>query len=167
MGKLKRLSLLIILFGSSALCFAKQLSFQIVQHDDSAKEVTEQSLIIEDEVLNTFFDYGFIVTNSNAAISASKTQDEKLFKTGVGDAFNGFSDYFIQINLFFVKDDKSISDAADLKQVKFSITAVKTGETLVVQSFDNIKGTNQKDDLKKISADLVLAINKALKSKKA
>ena len=37
-------------------------------------------MTIEDSVLNNFFEYGFIVTNSDAAISESSAQDERLYK---------------------------------------------------------------------------------------
>lgn len=167
MGNFKRFCFVILLFVCSTLCFAKQISFQIVQHDDAAEEVTESSLTIEDEILNTFFDYGFIVTNSEAKISSVNGVDEKLYKIGVGDAFNGYSDYFIQINLFYNKNEDSISIGSDLTKVNFLVASVQTGEIFADKTFNNIKLGNQKDDLKKVSSDLVLEINKVLKSKKA
>lgn len=167
MGKMKRLCLIAVLLLCSAACFAKQISFQIVQHDDTAKAVTEQSLTIEDEVLNSFFDYGFIVTNSDAKVSSSEKMDEKLYKNGVGEAFNGYSDYFIQINLFYERTAETVTAAADLKKVSFVVAAVQTGEKVASKSFDNIKLEHKKDDLKKVSASLVTEINKSLKSNKA
>ena len=101
MGKLKKLCILSLLLISGSLCFANQISFQIVQHDDSLDSVSEDSMTIEDSVLNNFFEYGFIVTNSDAAISESAAQDERLYKIGQGEAFNGFSDYFVQIKLYY------------------------------------------------------------------
>ena len=78
-------------------------------------------MIIEDSVLNNFFEYGYIVTNSDAAISESKAQDEKLYKIGQGDAFNGFSDYFIQIRLYYERTEETLSAASDLYEIDFSI----------------------------------------------
>ena len=60
MGKLKRLSIIAVLLFCGSLCFANQISFQIVQHDESLDSVSEDSMVIEDSVLNNFFDYGFI-----------------------------------------------------------------------------------------------------------
>lgn len=151
----------------SSLCFAKQVSFQIVQHDSSTDDVTEASLVIEDEILNTFFDYGYIVTNSAATVSASESQDEKLFKTGKNDAFTGYSDFFVQINLYYGRTEQTKTEQSDLQKVCFSVTSVKTGETFEKQSMENIKLNHTKDDLPRISADLVAAINKVLKSRKA
>lgn len=167
MGKTKKLCFVILLAFCSSLCFAKQISFQIVQHDEAATEVTESSLIIEDEILNTFFDYGFIVTNSQAKVSTENEIDEKLYKIGVGDAFNGYSDFFIQINLFYEKIKESENNVIGLTKVNFSVTSVQTGEVFANQTYKNTKHENRKDDLKKVSSDLVSEINKILKSYKA
>ena len=164
MWKLKRLMVTIAAGLISLNCYAKQISFQVVQHDSSAESVTEQSLTIEDEVLNKFFEYGFIVTNSSAEIAKSDNADEKLFKSGIGEAFNGYSDYFVQINLFYTRNENTTSKNADLKKIDFSIANAKTGVTFVENTLENIKLNNKKDDLKKISLNLADEINKALKA---
>ena len=168
MGNLKRLLILTVLLLCGTLCFANQISFQIVQHDDSQDSVSEDSLTIEDSVLNNFFEYGFIVTNSDAAISESKAQDEKLYKIGQGDAFNGFSDYFIQIRLYYERTNETLSTNSDLYEIDFSITSVKTGKKIADRSMKNIKiDRTKKNNLVKISSDLVNEISKALRAYKA
>ena len=149
----------------STFCFARQLCFQIVQHDNAAKELTEQSLTIEDEVLNSFFDCGYIVTNSNATVSNSQNQDETLFKTGIKDAFNGFSDIFIQINLFFEQNDENTANNSELKNIKVIVANAATGIKIAENTLQNIKLEHKKDDLQKISSNLVFQINKILKNK--
>ncbi len=166
MGK-KLFGLVATLLVCSATCFAKQISFQIVQHDESITNVSEQSYIIEDEILNSFFEYGFIVTNSQAQISTSKGSDEKLYNKGVGEAYDGFSDYFIQIDLFFERTELTTTPDSDLKKVAFSVTEAKTGKKIANKSVDNIKLEHKKDDLRKVSVNLVSEINKTLKSNKA
>ena len=168
MGKLKRLSILAVLLFCGSLCFANQISFQIVQHDDSLDKVSEDSLTIEDSVLNNFFEYGFIVTNSDAAISDSAAQDERLYKIGQGDAFNGYSDYFIQIKLYYNRSEETENAAADLCEIDFSITSVKTGKKIADKSMKNIKiDRSKKNNLAKVSSDLVNAISKELRAYKA
>jgi len=168
MGKLKRLSILAILFLATSLCFANQISFQIVQHDESADSVSEDSMIIEDSVLNNFFEYGFIVTNSDAAISDSTAQDEKLYKIGQGDAFNGFSDYFVQIKLYYERTDETVNNSSDLYEIDFIITSVKDGKKIAAKSLKDIKiDRTKKNNLAKVSSDLVLEISKALRAYKA
>ena len=168
MEKLKRISILAILLISGSLCFANQISFQIVQHDASLDRVSEDSMTIEDSVLNNFFEYGFIVTNSDAAISESAAQDENLYKIGQGDAFNGFSDYFIQIKLYYERTDETVNSSSDLYKIDFSITSVKTGKKIAAKTMKDIKiDRTKKNNLAKISSDLVSEISKALKAYKA
>lgn len=165
MGTIKKLSLFCFISLLSTLCFARQLCFQIVQHDSAAKELTEQSLTIEDEVLNSFFDYGFIVTNSNATISNSQNQDETLFETGLKDAFNGYSDIFIQIQLFFEQNDENTTTNSELKSINFIVANASTGVKIAENKLQNIKLEHKKNDLQKISSNLVFQINKILKNK--
>ena len=165
MGTIKKLSLFCFISLLSTFCFARQLCFQIVQHDSAAKELTEQSLTIEDEVLNSFFDYGFIVTNSNATISNSQNQDETLFETGLKDAFNGYSDIFIQIQLFFEQNDENTTTNSELKSINFIVANASTGVKIAENKLLNIKLEHKKNDLQKISSNLVFQINKILKNK--
>ena len=168
MGNLKRLSILLALLAASALCFANQISFQIVQHDESLDSVSEDSMTIEDSLLNDFFEYGFIVTNSDAAVSNSSAQDEKLFKIGQGDAFNGYSDYFVQIKLFYERTDQTISQSNNKKKIDFIIASPKTGAKIAEKSINDIKiDPGKKNNLVKVSSELVNQIHKALKGKKA
>ena len=168
MGILRRFCILTVMLFCSTLCFANQISFQIVQHDDSLDCVSEDSMTIEDSVLNNFFEYGYIVTNSDAAISESKAQDEKLYKIGQGDAFNGFSDYFIQIKLYYERTEQTLTTSSDLYEIDFSITSIKTGKKIADRAIKNIKVDHtKKNNLVKISSDLVNEISKALRAYKA
>ena len=158
-----------MLIFCGTFCFANQISFQIVQHDESLDSVSEDSMIIEDSVLNNFFEFGYIVTNSDAAISESVAQDEKLYKIGQGDAFNGFSDFFIQIKLYYERTEETLSKNSDLYQIDFSITSVKTGKKIAAKTMSDIKidRTKKNNNLAKVSSDLVNEINKALRAYKA
>ena len=168
MGNFKRLSILTILFLAGSLCFGNQISFQIVQHDAALDSVSEDSMVIEDSVLNNFFEYGYIVTNSDAAISESEAQDEQLYKVGQGDAFNGYSDYFIQIKLYYERTEETLVNTSDLCGIDFSITSVKSGKKIAAKSMKNIKiDRSKKNNLVKISSDLVNEISKALRAYKA
>ena len=101
MGNFKRSILIAITLFAASFCFAKQITLQIVQHDELSDKVFESSMVVEDELLNGFFDNGFIVTNSPASVSASSLQDVNLFNTGIGDAYEGSSEYFLQIKLYY------------------------------------------------------------------
>ncbi|MBR5401961.1 MAG: hypothetical protein IK102_09135 [Treponema sp.] len=154
MGKTKKIGLIAGLLLCAQLCFARQVSFQIIQHDDRTQDVTEQSLVIEDELLNGFFETGYIVTNSPTVVSQSDEDDVVLYNKALGDAYEGSSDYFIQIKLFY-------NNA--LKQIDWSIASAATGKIIKKSS---IKGSVVVDDekgMKKISSKLISEIFDTLK----
>lgn len=164
MGKMKKIISLLILLLTASSCFARQISIQIVQHDDGIEEVSEQSLIVEDNLLNGFFDEGYIVTNSPAEISSSDNQDEEYLKKGLGEAFNGFADYFIQIKLYFVREGSAYTNNANLDKVDWIVASAKTGVTVQNSSIKNKYNHNKAEDLGNISLDLLAEIKKALKA---
>lgn len=152
--------MLLTVFGTA--CFASQISFQVIQHDAGIDSVVESSLVIEDEVLNGFFNKGYIVTNSPTEVSASKNQDETLWKTGIGEAFEGFSDYFIQIKLFYVVSEDKRN--RNISNIDWTIAAANTGIVIKENSIENKLNINKKDDLRKLTLNLVSQIDKALKA---
>lgn len=158
MGKIKHIILLAILFMCTNFCFAKQIQLQIVQHDDRTDTVSEDSLVIEDELLAGFFETGYIITNSPAAVSSSANDDVLLFNKAMGDAYEGSSDYFVQIKLYYTNS---------LQTINWSIASVKTGKTIKESSFESsVKPLDQKG-LKNLSSKLISEISKVLKSTKA
>lgn len=150
----------------AANCFSRQISVQIVQHNLSLDYVSEQSLIVEDELMNGFFDKGFIVTNSEAAISTSEEDDDALFHVGFGEAYDGSSDYFVQVKLYYASSSKSTSleiAPSKLDRVDLIVMKVSSGEKIKESS---IKGSDKKpgtdENVRLVSSSLIKEIQKAL-----
>ena len=160
MGNKKTLFLIFTAFMLSFSCFGKQLSFQIVQHDGSNPNVTEQSLVFEDEIFDEFFNWGYIVTNSEASISSSDEDDQMLWRLGVGEAVEGSSDYFVQVKLYYeLSKDAKVSK---LIKIEWSLTAVSTGEIITTRSMKITDKNTSINDLIDISVLLVDDIKKCL-----
>lgn len=138
-------------------CYAGQISIQVVQHDKIQKNLSENSLVIEDELLTGFFENGYIVTNSPAITSDSKGSDEKCFSIGMNDAFNGYSDYFVQIKLYYD------GEKSDLSKVNWTLYSVSTGEKLE-DSFINefVMTKENKKDLHIVALQLISKIKEAI-----
>lgn len=163
MGKIKYFISFCVLFLSTSFCFAKQISFQIVQHDTKIDTVTEQSLIIEDEMLNGFFEYGYIVTNSQAEISKSEKEDKKLFNKGLQEALEGFSDYFVQIRLYYDNSKKGDGFSVTLEKIEWEIIKASTGDLVFSNSLDELKKSITDEELRKVSSILINDIKKVLR----
>lgn len=162
MGKIKTLSLITFFFFISMTCFAKQVAFQIVQHDGTHENVSEQSFVVEDTLLNSFFEYGYIVTNSAASVSGSEEQDALLLGEGIKEALEGFSDFFVQVRLYYTVIGSSQNVC--LKRIEWSITSLDNSKVLVQKAFDVQKDYLTNDELQKISTDISVEIRKSLKA---
>ncbi len=158
MGKIKHIILIACLFMCANLAFAKQIQLQIVQHDDRTDTVSEDSLVIEDELLAGFFETGYIITNSPAVVSSSASDDLILYNKAMGDAYEGSSDFFIQIKLYY---------GTTLHTVGWSVSSVRSGKTIKESSFESSVKTLDEKGLKNVSSKLISEISKILKSTKA
>ncbi len=158
MGKTRKFLLIAGLLLCAQLCFAKQISFQIIQYDDRTQDVTEQSLVIEDELLNGLFETGYIVTNSPTISFDSSADETALYNKALGDAYDGYSDYFIQIKVYYKNA---------LNQINWSIASVTNGKKLKESVITGSVTTADEKGLKKISSKLVTEITDFLKSYKA
>jgi hypothetical protein len=158
MGKTRKYILIAGLLLCAQVCFARQVSFQIIQHDERTERVTEQSLVIEDELLSGFFESGYIVTNSPTVVSNSDANDIVLYNKALGDAYEGSSDYFIQIKLIY---------SNTLSQIDWSVASVSTGTIIKESSFTSSVSAVDEKGMKKVSKKLISEISDFLKKVKA
>lgn len=112
--------------------FCSSLSFHVIQHNDSLNNVCESALVIEDEIMNYFFNAGYIVTNVPACISKSEEQDLKFYQNGYNEAANGAFDEFIQIKLYFTgSEEENIKVAlGNMKKISWKVVQTTTGKVL-------------------------------------
>ena len=164
---MKKLVAFISILMLATACFARQISVQVVQHNDAWNSVGEHSLIVEDELMNGFFDYGYIVTNSETTVSASEEDDEELLNSGFVEAYDGFSDVFVQVKLYFKKIGENASesgmDPSKLDHAELVIMDVKTGKKIQVtevKGSTKLPGTDE--NVKTVSKSIITAIRKAL-----
>ncbi|MGP1458977.1 MAG: hypothetical protein ACTTKL_06680 [Treponema sp.] len=148
---------------------AGSLAFQIVQHGGGFSEVAESSLIIEDEVMNTLFDAGFIVSNIPAALSSSQKDDERLFLDGKDEAQANSFDTFVSIHLFFknqaVLDGKK-AKLSNMSEISWKIAGVKSGVPTAEGSkaIEKSKSGDSEAAVRDFARNFALNIRKMLKA---
>ncbi|MBE6352272.1 MAG: hypothetical protein J6R03_04165 [Treponema sp.] len=156
MGKIRHLFFVFVVFLLASNCFAEQISFQVVQHDKRFKEITDEVLSVEDELLTRFFEKGFIVTNSPAVISESKNQTDLLWSKGLGEAFEGSSDFFVQVNIYLEEIEESeIKKDVIINRVDWILANALNGETIESGSLKKVNN---------ISNDIISKINNVIKA---
>jgi len=84
------------IFAASSL-FASAISFQVVQHDKSQDKIRLSSYQIEGDLMEYFFNAGYIVTNSPTVIANSDEDDKKEYTKSIKSAEEGECDYFVTL----------------------------------------------------------------------
>ena len=167
MGKKKILVLVSALFMLSS-AFAGSLNFQVVQRSSNLKDVCESSLVVEDEILNYFFDAGYIVSNSQSAASVSDKEDSKLWNTGLSDSAEGSFDYFVQIKLILNNDVSSKETPCGLgnfNKLSWKLVSVQTGKVIEESSkkIDRPVGLDTEANVRDFAADFAYHLRKTLR----
>lgn len=168
MGKRFILGLSMIL--ASSCLFAKSLAFQIVQHNESMSGVCNSAYVIEDELLNYFFDSGYIVSNAEASISSSAEDDKKLWTNGFYEASDGSFDDFVQIHLYFGSGaDKNAQKVflGMIDSVSWNITSIKTGKCLESdkKSVQKPMGADTEENVRNFASDFAAHIKKVINTR--
>ena len=158
------------MFLAFALCFcaagfSRQISVQILQLDEASDEINDKSYDIETFVLDGFFEKSYIVTTSEAAMFNSEAEAKALWKSGLGEALNGASDYFVQIEVFYITDETVRKSIGKIDKITWKLATVKTGVVINTATISDIKfKPNGQEDLGAIAANLVKNINNAIKA---
>lgn len=166
MGKAKKIVVAIVLaFACSFAGFATQISFQILQFDETSEEISSKSYDIETYLLDGFFERDFIVTTSQASVINDDNDVFDLWKLGLGEAFTGSSDYFVQIELHYAADENPHNSVGMVDKIIWKLAVVKTGTVIDTETVtDIIKKSNGQEDLGAITLNLVKTINSAIKA---
>ena len=170
MGKKQVIVLLSVILLTVSGCWSAELSFQVVQHNGTQENVCEQTLVIEDEMLDYFFNQGNIVTNERAA-AVKDGGDEAVWKTAFADAAAGGSQYFVQLCLYYDTSSSTNPEAvalSNLDYVTWTITEIQSGKKIadMKNSVDKTAlGKNDADSVRSYAAEIAGQIQKALKVK--
>ena len=165
---MKKISLVLCAAIFGTVCsWATELSFQVVQHNDALDTVSEETLVIEDQILDYFFNLGDIVTNE-PAVAAVPADAENLWRTAYAFAVTGGADYFVELRLFY--SGKASRDPAhislnDLERVQWTIADVKTGKKIAEAKAKVRKPASGKTDasgVKEFAASIADAMRKAI-----
>lgn len=157
-----------VTFFSVFSIHAASLTFQIVQHCENLKSVCESSLRMEDEIMNGFFEAGYIVSNIPAVISTSEVEDDKIFKDGVNEAAGSSLDNFLAVHIYF--DKQAIAggkepDFSNIYAISWKMGEVKDGR-IIDNGQLSIKKTDRTDsesNIKKTAQEFVSHIQKILR----
>ncbi|HAH60812.1 MAG TPA: hypothetical protein DCL73_01795 [Treponema sp.] len=170
MGKKRLAAIVPVLLLTASCCWSAQLSFQVVQHNNTQEKVCEQTFVIEDEMLDYFFSRGNIVTNE-PAVAVKEGSDEAVWKAAFADAAAGGSQYFVQLRLYYDTTASTNPEAVALSNLDYAawtITDVQSGQILadVKSVVDKTSlGKDDTDSVRGYAVKIAEQIQKSLKVK--
>lgn len=165
----KKIFLFISFFAISFSGFSLSLSFQIVQHNESLNSVCKSAYIIEDELMNYFFDNGFIVSNAEASLSSSSSDDRILWNKAFMEAKEGSFDDFVQVHLYFnenANNEEKVSLGL-IDSVSWKLVRTKDGKCLEDEKA-NVKkpmGSDSEENVRNFAGDFASHIKKVLENR--
>ncbi len=110
------------------------------------------------------FENGFIVTNSPSVSSESDEQDSSLFNSALGDALDGFSDFFVQMKVYYFPRTGTLSDNAEIESIEWSVSNTNDGKKIAGKKIANIQKINKSNDTILVAGKVISEIISAIKS---
>ena len=152
----KRMALALIFVSVCVFSYSESVAFQVIQHDKSTDDVRLSSLMIEETILDYFFNQGFIVTNSPAISFNDSAKDDYYEKKAVAEARNGGIRYFILITADFDVSSSARSEANVVDNINFiswKLTDIRSDEKVAGGKIDasGIKAKNMQTGVYKLS----------------
>ncbi|MCR5217333.1 hypothetical protein [Treponema sp.] len=152
----KKLTLALLCFLATAFLYSESVAFQVIQHDKSSDEVRLSSLMIEESILDYFFNQGFIVTNSPAIAFNDSAKDSYYEKKAVAEAREGGIRYFILVTADFDVTDSARSEANvvdNIKFIKWELTDIRLDKKIAGGKVEpsGIKAKNMQTGVYKLS----------------
>ena len=138
------LSIILFLLISTSV-FGLNLSVLVVQKNGTEK-ISESSKIFENQILNTLFDMGHIVSNEPIALYENYLY---AHDKAIESALNGYVDYYIEIIVEFNIEKSNNPEGITLdniESVEYEIKNVYSGEVLYKSKKiipDNIYGSTE------------------------
>ncbi len=170
MGK-KLAAAALVMFAAITSGFCGSLSFQILQKDESLSDVCESALVIEDEILNYFFEHGYIVSNVPAAVSKNDEEDRKFYTDAYNEAVDGTVDQLCIIKLYFNGGERENlkPSVGTMQKISWKIVSVRTGKVLeesssaVKEEITQTENANVRD----FAIDFAMHLQKVIRNNKA
>lgn len=141
----------LLLCASFALS-AKSFSLQVIQRNTAGENVFDTSYVVEQTVLDYFFEHGMIVSSNSVIVSKREdTAEKNALRRSLIEAKVGCMDLFVKLYLNFSLEDSLNPSAVLLSNInyaEFEILSTETTETVatgkhspkVVQNKNNNRG---------------------------
>lgn len=168
MNFLKKIIFSVLLIAGSFVS-AKSFSLQVIQKQGSETVVYEASYLIEQTIMDFFYDHMYIVSNSPVIIQKKGEDISAEIQKSFDAAQEGFLDYMIQADVFYNLSDSNNPEEALLQNIdKIEWKVISLKDKSVLASGKAVPGKryrNDDDGLIYFSNELANHIKEQIESK--
>ncbi|MBO7123361.1 MAG: hypothetical protein J6V90_08790 [Treponema sp.] len=136
---MKKLLLTFVFSVASFCAFSKSFSLQVVQKNTPGDQVFDASFVVEQTILDHFFDRGMIVSNNSVLISKNDAaQDKTDLRRSMIEAKIGCMDLFVKLSLNYSVLDSANPTAVLLSNIKsadLEIVSLEENKTICKGKF--------------------------------
>ncbi len=101
----------------SAQVYAEVWSIQVIQHDGNKEDIRSSSYLIEDSLMEFFFERGQIASTVPAVTSLGSAYDSKLEAKAIEEVSEGYCDYLIVLAVDYDTADSRNPAASILENI--------------------------------------------------
>lgn len=131
---MKRLALTFILSLFSFCAFSVSFSLQVVQKNTPGDQIFDSSFVVEQTILDYFFDKGMIVSNNSILVSKDDEIQEKTdLRRSMIEARIGCMDLFVKLYLNYSVLDSANPTAillSNIKSAEMEIVSLNQNKTI-------------------------------------
>ena len=113
--------------------FSLDVSIQVIQRDPVHSKKTETSCLVEDTIIDTLFEYGYIASNLPLEVIGENADVKKLQKDGIYKCSDGLADYFAMVIVDLDGQASANPETAlisSVKDVEWAVYDVVSGKAL-------------------------------------
>ncbi len=153
---------------SSAFAYAPSIVVQMAQHDSEREVLRESTFILENGVLDVFFEAGYIVSSLPTSINK---EIKDILKETTQVAREGYMSYVVYINVHYRSYDIEVDETIavdDIESVDWQVVNAKDMSVLgegKTQAVTKISGENDLLAMRRFSNDLGADIKKEFEKK--
>lgn len=160
--------LLCALFAASA----KSFSLQVIQRNTGGDSVFDTSYVVEQAIMDYFFEHGMIVSSNQVIVSKREDASEKKeIRRSLIEAKTGCMDLFVKVYLNFALEDSKNPSAvllSNINNAEFEILSTETTETVATGKYSPKVVPNKNDNrggVESFATDIAADIHKRLSKK--
>ena len=157
----------LLVLGSFAS--AKSFSLQIVQKNGSENVVYNASILLEQTIMDYFYENAYIVSNSPVIIQKKGQNIDSELQKSFDAAQEGYLDYMIQATVYYNLSDSNNPEEAllnNIEKIEWKVISLYDRSTVAAgQAVPGKKYRNDEDGLFYFANELAEYIKNAIESK--